>query len=489
MAGPLPYVYVDWAKNGTFTNAGDNVSDLVRGGITASFGRDQSTALSAVVGGRGGFDLDNADRRFSPRNTTGPLYGNLKPARPVLVQRVVGATTYTIFYGHTDDSPIDPDVAARTVALNLVDTLADFRGVPIATPLYRGITSGQAVGYVLDAAGWTGGRDLDGGSSLFPFWWVDGTDAFTALQEILASEGPPALLTIDATGAVVFRDRQHRLVRAGSLTSQATFRGDGATEPVMGTGFQYSDAWANVVNSVSFSIEERKRDRLASTVWDAGDEILTIGASQSAVVVLSTTDPFLSGVTPVAGTDYTVLAGSITSTALSRTSGASTSITFTAGAGGATIKGIMFRAVSVPVSRTYRFLSSDSGSITDYGQKSVPSGQEPIWCTRQDAQAIADLLVLQRKQPLPVLTVRFICGDAQTTRLAAVLALDLSDRVTVIEPETQVNGAYFVESITHTISNVTEHEIVLGLEAVPASPTAAFILGTSILGGTNPLGY
>jgi hypothetical protein len=194
----------------------------------------------------------------------------------VQITRTVGATTYTLFAGHTDDSPLNPDLAAKTVSLNLVDTLADFRGVTIATELYQGIRTGAAIGLVLDAVGWTGGRDLDTGATLMPWWWEDGGDAFTALQKILASEGPPALLTVDTSGGIVFRDRLHRYVRAASTTSQSTWRGDGQVEPVMG-GYAYNDAWSNIVNSVTVSVDERSSASI-ETIWST-DEIITLGPS------------------------------------------------------------------------------------------------------------------------------------------------------------------------------------------------------------------
>lgn len=496
MAGPVS-VAVDWARDGSFaTLPYDDVTDRVRGAVTATFGRDQSTALQPVVAGRGSFDLDNSDRLYSPRNASSGLYGKLKPARPVLVTRAVSGTTYTIIRAHTDDTPINPDLDSKRVTLNLIDSLGDFRNVNVTTVLYQGLRSGDAVNKVLDAAGWTGGRDIDPGASMFPWWWVDGKDAFTALQEILASEGPPAMLSVGTSGEIVFRDREHRLVRAASKTPQATMRGDGVVEPVMGRGFQYNDAWQNVVNSPQFNISERSPGAVQTAVWTS-DEIVNIDPSQSYVVVLSTSDPFFNATTPVAGTDYQVVSGSVTGVSLSRTSGGSTSITFTAGGSGAQINGVQLRAQSVPVVRTYQITASASAqstanvpqSITDYGQRGMASGTEPIWCTRFDGQAIADLMVLQRAQPLPLLTVRFIASDLQTSRLAAVLALDLSDRVTVVEPETQVNGDYFVESISHTIEGIHSHEVVLGLEAVPPTPTSVFIIGTSVLNGADVLGY
>lgn len=487
MSGPL-FVKVDWSNNGTLLDAGDDITDRVRGTVSAAYGRDQVTALSPVIAGRGAFDLDNRSKNYSPRNTTSPLYPNVKPRRRVVVTRLVGATTYTIFYGHTDDSPINPDVEAKTVTLNLVDSLADLRGINVTTPLYQGIRTGTAIGYVLDNIGWTAGRDIDSGASMLPWWWTTGADAFGALQDILASEGQPALMTIDATGAFVFRDRHHRLTRAASTTSQVTMRGtDRAAEPVMSKGFTYSDNWQNVVNSVTFKVDERAPIDPAP-VWTS-DENVSIGASATLVILVQTSDPFLNVTAPVQDTDFVVLSGTVTGTSVSNTSGSATSISLTAGAGGAVISDLQLRAQSVPVVRSYQVTATDSASITDYGQRSIPSGSEPVWASRYDAQAIADLLVLQRKQPLPILTVRFSCQATQTTRLSKVLALDLSDRVTVIENETAVNGDFFVETIQHTIASAYDHEIVLGLEAVPTTPTVQFVLGTSTLNSTDPLGY
>jgi hypothetical protein len=189
----------------------------------------------------------------------------VKPARPVLVTRDVKVgtvtTTYTIFRGHTDDTPISPDLDGKLVTLNLVDSLQDFQQNTISTQLWQGLRSGDAIGKILDAAGWTGGRDLDPGCSIFPWWWAEGESAMTALQDVLDSEGPPALLTIGPVGEIVFRDRSHRLTRSASTTSQRTLRGtDGAAEPVIGRGFVYSDNWQNIVNDVVVAGRRAGRD-------------------------------------------------------------------------------------------------------------------------------------------------------------------------------------------------------------------------------------
>lgn len=487
MPGPL-FVFVDWNRNGSFADATDDVTDRVRGALTCQYGRDQSTALSPVVAGRGGFVLDNTSRDYSPRNSGSPLFGLVKPARPVLVQRQVSATTYTIFRGHTDDSPINPDVDSKTVGFSLIDTLGDFRGVKVTTTLSSGITTGAAINLVLTAAGWTGGRQIDTGSTLIPWFWADGADAFDLLQQLVASEGPPALLTIDSTGAVVFRDRQHRLTSTASTTVQATFAGSGSTEPILGPGFVYSEPWGNIINDVQFDNAERKPTGQLVAVWQS-DDTISIAASSSYVLVLSTSDPFFGAVTPVQGTDYLVDTGSITGVTLSRTSGGSTSVTFTAGAGGAQISAVQLRAFSVPVARTRKVTASDSTSQTAYGVRTLPSGAEPVWASYPDAVSLAQLHVARSKDPLTQITARFTCQDTQTARLTAVLTRNLSDRVTVNEAETVTNGPFFVESISHEVRSVAEHVVEFGLEAVPAAPASGFIIGTSTLNGATPLGY
>jgi hypothetical protein len=464
--GRLFFVGVDWAKNGNYTSAGDDVTDRVKPGsrVTASYGRDQDTALSPIVAGRGSFDLDNTSRAYSPRNTLSPLFGNLKPARPVIIRRVVSGTTYVLLVAHTTDDPINPDVDSRTVSFSLEDSLADFKGQSVSTGLYSGIRTGDAIGFVLDAAGWTGGRDLDAGVTVMPWWWEERTDAFEAMAKLLASEGPPALLTIGTAGEIIFRDRHHRLTRSASLTSQATWRGtSGAAEPVMGVGFTYDDAWRNVVNSATFSIDLRIPAESLQVVWES-EAIIDIPASSTLPVVVELTDPVQGAVVPVLNSDYVALAGSVTPT-LSRVSGTAITIFLAAGGANAQVKNLRLRAYPVPVTHTVQVSASDTSSQTDYGLRSYPS--EAPWAGQHDAKAIADLVVATRKQPNPILNVRFPCGLNQDTRLAALLARDLSDRVTVVEPETAVNSDFFLESFQHSIDGITDHQIVVGAEAVP----------------------
>jgi hypothetical protein len=468
-------VEIDWNKDSDYSDILENVTTRVRPGmqpISVSYGRDQSTALAPTVSGSGGFTLNNSDRVLSPRNTASPLYGNLKPARPVLITRTISATDYCLFNGHTDDNPINPDVDNKTVSIGMLDWLADFRGQTISTGLYAGVRTGEAIGYILDACGWSATlRDLDGGATVIPWFWADGKDAATILEEIVRSEGPPALLTIGANGSIVFRDRHHRLTRTASITSQGTWRGSGVLEPVMQRPFVYDEAWKNVVNTGSASVDVRTPQAL-QTVWTA-DTTIGLSAGESRLITVSASDPFFNAIPPVAGTDFTV-SGTVT-TALTRTSGGSTTIIITA-VGAATVTALQLRAQPVTVAYTVQVSASDSTSITDYGPRSFP-GDLP-WCTPADAQSILSLAVAQRAQPLPIVLTRFMLGN-NTTKAAAVLARDLSDRVTVIEPETVTNGDFYVETIAHQLTGTFDHEMVVGLEAAYTPPSPLFRFDTT----------
>jgi hypothetical protein len=475
-------VEVDWSRDGDYTTVGDNVTALVRpqqGAVTAEYGRDQVTALAPTVSGRGSLVLDNRDRRFSPRAATllngsaNPLYGKIKPARPVKITRTISSTDYVLFLGHTDDNPINPDPELKNVSLSLLDSLADFRGQTISTGLYSGVRTGQAIGYILDACGWSATlRDLDAGATVIPWWWEDGTDALTALEKIIRSEGPPALLTIGADGAIVFKDRHHRLLDSASVTSQGTWRASGQLEPVMQRPFSYDESWTNIVNTGTASVDVRLPQEL-QPVWTS-DVTLSLSAGESKLITASASDPFYGAVAPVAGIDFTVVSGTV-NTSLIRSSGASATIIYTA-VGAAVITALQLRAQPITVAYTVQVSASDVDSIADFGSRSFP-GDLP-WCSPDDAQAVLSTAVAQRSQPLPIVSARFLIGR-NITKAAAILVRDLSDRVTIIEPETALNNDFYVESIGHELSGVHDHAVTFGLEAIPAGISPMFRFDTT----------
>lgn len=218
-------VAIDWNNDGDYNDTAENVTEdvLASGPVTFQYGRDQARALSPPSVGTLGFTLCNADRIFSPENPDSPIADDIAPAAPIKVEEVIDNVLYPLMTGRVDDFDVHTDRGDRSAVITGLDGLALLRGTKISTELYEAQRTGTLVGVILDTIGWTAPRDLDLGATHVPWWWASQADAFDALTELLASEGPPSIAYIAPDGTFIYRDRHHRLLRAASLTSQAIF--------------------------------------------------------------------------------------------------------------------------------------------------------------------------------------------------------------------------------------------------------------------------
>lgn len=485
MVVPVYAVAIDWDADGNFADTGDDVTSrtLLRDGISVGYGRDSARALSPLASGQGAFTLNNESRDYSPLNSSSPLFANLGPGRPVRIQATHASTTYTLFYGQLDDYTVDPERGGRVAKISLVDGLARLRDVTISTPVYSGIRTGEAIDVILDEIGWTAGRDLDSGGTAIRFWWEDGADAWSAIEALVNSEGAPALVSIGADGSFVFRDRHHRLVRSVSTTSQTTIRDSGA-EPRM-SRLDYSIGWREIVNSVEVDVPVLVPARAAEVVWQSPSVITIDASSTEEIWAVSDDEPFINATAPESGADFDVLAGSVTSVSLSRDSGQSTVISLTAGGSGARVQGLQLQALPLRSTSTVHVSYEDAASVTRFGRRS--GAVQAPWAGRYDAAAIARLVVQKRKDRVASADVTLRSGH--TTRLTQQLDRDLSDRVTLIETQTGLNGAVHIERISHSADDGVL-ETTFGVEEVGTTlddPSTVFLVGTSSI-GTGVLG-
>jgi hypothetical protein len=472
---------IDWNLDSDFSDTGETVTSRVHyePAVTVQYGRDQARVMSPIGPGEASFELNNRSQDYSPENGSSPLVGNILPARPVLIQATHSAVTYTLYRGYTDGFDVKPDPGGRrVVAVSCVDALASLREVKISTALYGGIRTGQAIGYVLDAAGWpTAARDLDLGATTIRWWWEEGTDAATALERLVDSEGPGALLTIDADGLVVFRDRHHRLLDAASTTSQVTFRDSGA-EPKFSAPLVYDHGWRDVVNTVQFSVEERSPSGAIAEVFTS-DDIFSVADGQTVTISAQGSDPFRDAAVPSeAAGDFLLHFGAV-NVSLSRTSGQAVNIYVQATGGPAVIEGMKLRAYPLPVRRTVQVSAIESTSVSKYRTRSY--SRDVPWAGVNDARAIVDLILARYAERLPIVTFRVASGtNGNSTRLLHQLARDLSDRVTVVEAQTGLSDDFFIERIEHTISEVGRlHETTFGCEKAPTPPASPFTFDVS----------
>lgn len=400
---------------------------------------------------------------------------------------------YVLFRGYVDSFDMNPEKPAPGVTLSGLDGLARLREADdISTELFQGIRTGQAVHAVLDAAGWPADkRDIDTGATAIAWWWEEGADAYSALERLVNSEGPGALVTIGTEGELIFRDRHHRLVRTASTAVQETFR-DSGTEPLFSKPFGYNAGFREVVNFCSFTVTERTIGAF-DIVWETED-LISVSAGVPLTIIASASDPFVEALTPnTAANPIELLSGSV-SVSLSRTSGQSTTITLTS-AGGCVINGMRLRARPVQVARTLKVDVEDVASRDEHGRRGYD--QDAPWMGRYDALAVGQLILNQRAQRRPTVSIRMVAKPSlHPTRFQPAMARNLSDRIHINEAESGINADFFVEQIAHEGNwSAQTHAVTLGCEKIVAnpldSPSTVFVLNSVTNGvlNTNRLGY
>jgi hypothetical protein len=477
-----PEVHIDWDGEGFDTT--ESATPIYDRGlpVTVAYGRDVGRAFAPLAPGRAGFEINNPSTDYHPENEASPLYGLLHSGSPVrvTVPYPETGTPVVVYRGYLDDYLVDPEWTRKGVQVTCTDALARLRGTILSTPLHQGLRTGEAIGLLLDAAGWPeDARDLDRGASVLPWWWAEGVNAGDELLRLLDTEGPGSLLTVDSDGRLVFRDRHHRLTRTESTTVQATFTG-GGTEPVASPPMRYDQGWKDIVNAVTLQVEVRAPASVAQVVgsapgtWhipDATTVDLTIRAS----------DPFIEAITPEEGVDYTLVSGTVEVT-LSRDNGQSTTVHVTASGGPAVVSDVQVRGYPV-TGATMHVTAEDTGSISRHGRRTWPDGRAPVYASLWDHQAIALIILGHRSERLPAISFT-VHGAAGPERAAQQLDRDLSDRIHVTAAG--VDADMWIERIEHTFGAVVR-DTVFACEKVPAQPEDTLILGDGEL-GTGTLG-
>lgn len=484
--GPNTRVYLDALR---IMLAGEDVTERRRtSALTFAYGRDYARALATTSPGRASFALDNTSHDYDPENDASPLAGGLLSGRAMLVEIKHRGVWRTVYRGFIDDFDLDPSPGQQTLTLGCLDALARIAGSTVSTALHQSVTTGQAMHVVLDAIGWpVEKRDIDPGATVIGWFWEEGANGFDALQRLVRSEGPPALISVTPDGRFMFRDRHHRLLSPASLGDQTTFR-EADDDPRLSWPFGYDHGGKEIINSVTFDVAERQPDGELAVVWEDDARAVRVDDGQTVTVTAAASDPFLGAVTPVGGTDYTVRSGVVT-VSLSRTSGQATQIRITAMGGPAVVADLKLRAYPVPTLSTVQVQAEDQVSIAAHGVKAWT--EDVPWAGRHDAASIARVIVGHRgvRRPTVSVTVLSVSGfniEQQVNR-------NLSDRVGVVASSVSLDSAFYVESIAHEVRGVHAnaiHTTTFECEQVPSQAADVFVVGSATNGviGTNRLG-
>jgi hypothetical protein len=472
---------IDWSGNGTYTAAYEDVSSyVIAGDIEISWGRnvDGESVTLASTSGQLEAVLNDESAVFSQENTGSAINGKILPGRGVRYQATHLGTTYTLLQGVLDDfdNEYDPFV---TFELQALDGWGRPGAEKLSTPLYRGARTGDAIGFVLDAIGWTGPREIDPGATVMPYWWVEGDDAATAITKLVHSEGAPAIAYVRG-GTFVFRDRHHRILDARSTTSQVTCThivpqgaGPAGDLKIEAGAWSYNHGLKQVVNSATFPVDVRTLQQGAE-VWSS-DDAVSVAAGATLQVTIQADNPFLNAITPsVEEGDIVLQSGVVSAVTLSRTSGQSATLSITCSSPTVIIR-MAVRANAAKITRTVQVSARDQGSIGRFGGvREWPTEAAPIWAGQYDAQVIANRIVTVYATYRPTIT--FTVPSLSDANLAAILGLRISDRITVRNDKRGINADFMVERLSHKITSLgLAHRLTITCQAVePTQPTNVF---------------
>ena len=157
----------DWRVTPDFSEGIDDISGYVKHCYTD---RGKKVELGNSPAGTLDITLDNSDKRFSPPNAEGPLYGKMRPWLPVRVRATVtGGGAITFYTGFISKISVNPHPRVQEAYLYCTDgmDLMARNMVSVDKGERSMITDGAAIGRVLDGAGWPADKrsiDVDGGS-------------------------------------------------------------------------------------------------------------------------------------------------------------------------------------------------------------------------------------------------------------------------------------------------------------------------------------
>lgn len=447
-------VEVDWNNNGLFSDANEDVSVDVQ---WLHWERGRNNELERAISGQCEFYLRNDTGKYSPDNSSSPLSGNLKPGRKVQV-RTTSPIVKTHFTGYIEDIIPDPDPENLRCYIRAVDGAAQV----LATKSVRSIIftdkgAGSAVDDSLDRVNWSAtARILDTGQTTFPQWWSHDEYALDAIHKV--EEAERGFFYIDGQGNAVYEDRHHRL-KGAHLTSQASLT---AADIIK---MNYQSRLRELKNEITIKVYRAVAGSAGSELWRlrqivylpaATRSILVMGQSSAttatAVFLASYSNPATSVITPVATTDYTANQA-IDGTGTDITSQLTVSLvtSFAQGAAIAVTNGgpkggyltlLKIRGTLQERPDPLIIMQGDTTSQTEHGRRTLEIDNNLVQ-DANEAQDYADYLVGQLKDPQPYIEIQV--PNTTSTLTNFILQRDLSDRITITEGNTGVNGPYFIE--------------------------------------------
>lgn len=110
---------IGWESNPSVALGSTSWTDETLKLRSAATSRGRDDLLDQFDAGSMSVVLSNADRRFDPNYSAGPLFGNLLPMRRVRFSATYNSTDYPIWCGFLDDLPQSYDIGGRDATVEL----------------------------------------------------------------------------------------------------------------------------------------------------------------------------------------------------------------------------------------------------------------------------------------------------------------------------------------------------------------------------------
>lgn len=507
-------VRCDWNRDGAMTQAYDDISDRV---IEAEWSLGMYMPYQEIADeARLEMTLTNADRRFTPENADGPLYGLLAPGVPVTVEMLdATGAPYQMWRGWVQS--IQPSwtpggdgapLYARVVALGAMqylqaakvtlDLLTNVRTDQAIQSVYNGVQfpprlsgdwrlgvgGASELGVTTRLVDPAGRSSLDVGNTTLSYvgdnW--DQANAYGAIYDLVRAER--GRFFFDRDGQAVFWNRAHLQTVIG--ISQVVDR-------YQSLEYVYGE---NLYNAVRVRVAPRTVSAGATEVLYQLDEPVTLrpGASRTLRVSYRQTssDALVAGMnitTPNTGDGSLATTGSVSVSVTAGATSAEITLTNNSGIAEGSLDTLIIRGRRLTSYGYQDVMREDNNSIVIYGRREITVDAR-LLDRAEEADTIASWELMLRKAPR---------GEAYAVQLRnrgafyrkAQLARTIGDRILLDAPQVSHRAEYHIIGERHRVSQASKlHETTWRLEL--AAPFYGWLLGEqgySELGQTTRLGY
>ena len=292
----------DWDNDGLFD--GQNENDWVVD-FYCERGRDYMLRLGeggSAVGyeritvGTASITLVNRDDRYSPLNTSSPLYPNVSPGRLAKI-RVRDNNTGAIFPVITGKiKDIQPITDSDLVVITIEDGMKDLQSGSSYIAIQEDIAIDDAMILLINHADYPWGYDIGNSTEIIPFWWSDAEAHATALQDL--ADADLGNFFIAADGKASFKGRNTINPILFDITQADVLKEIATPQP-----------WENLRDATEVIIYPRELSA-TSDLWRLADIPLIPDGETRTYWTSFTVDnqpvPAKSLVSPAATTDYTM---------------------------------------------------------------------------------------------------------------------------------------------------------------------------------------